>query len=138
MLVAVAMASVALTVSAAGCGADGGDSASVPTPTAGATVTEPGPTTAATTTPPVGVIDLRIRGGKVAGDIRPPAVPVGATVTLTVDSDVADTVHVHGYDHEFAVGPGTAGTRAFVADIPGRFEVETHDGGRVLFTLTVR
>jgi heme/copper-type cytochrome/quinol oxidase subunit 2 len=66
-------------------------------------------------------------------------VPVahGAHVTLAVTSDVADEVHVHGYDVETELEPGTPAELTFDATIPGVFEVELHESGTVLLTLQV-
>ena len=49
---------------------------------------------------------------------------VGDVVTLTVDSDVAEEIHHHGYDIFADVAPGTTTIMTFTADTPGRFEIE--------------
>ncbi|WP_141134687.1 hypothetical protein [Haloechinothrix alba] len=76
------------------------------------------------------------------GQVRPPVsrVPVehGASVRIEVTSDQPDSVHLHGYDLEVAVGPGEDGVLEFDADQAGRFELETHDTGLVLAQLLVR
>ncbi len=46
---------------------------------------------------------------------------------LVVSSDVVDEVHLHGYDKSVDVTPGTPARLAFVASLPGRFEVELED-----------
>ena len=48
-------------------------------------------------------------------------------VILTVQSQIADHVHVHGYDLFTDVGPGSPATIRFRANIPGRFEIELED-----------
>ena len=48
-------------------------------------------------------------------------------VVLTVQSQIADHVHVHGYDLVADVGPGSPATIRFRANIPGRFEIELED-----------
>jgi hypothetical protein len=58
-------------------------------------------------------------------------------VTLTITSDVADEVHLHGYDLTAALTPGTPAELAFDATIPGVFEVELHETGTVLLSLQV-
>jgi len=65
------------------------------------------------------------------------AVPVGSTVELVVRSDVADEVHVHGYDRSSFVTAGASTTVRFVADIPGVFEVELEQRGDQLAQLEV-
>ena len=57
---------------------------------------------------------------------------------LVVTSDVADEVHVHGYDEKAAVPANGTVELSFTADIPGVFEVELEQRGRRLLTLEVR
>jgi heme/copper-type cytochrome/quinol oxidase subunit 2 len=83
-------------------------------------------------------IDVTIANGK----ITPPAttynVSLGSTVTITVTSDAADTVHVHGYEIEKDVVAGAKTVITFVADKTGRYEVETHTVEATIATLNVR
>ena len=62
---------------------------------------------------------------------------MGESVTLKVTSDVADHVHVHGYDLFTDVAAGDPVTIEFSADIPGVFEVELEDSGLLLLELEV-
>jgi len=62
----------------------------------------------------------------------------GQTVRITVTSDRADEIHVHGYDKTVALEPGKPATVEFVANVTGRFEVETHKTAKQLFQLEVR
>ncbi|MEV6249231.1 hypothetical protein AB0M38_23930 [Streptomyces sp. NPDC051742] len=62
----------------------------------------------------------------------------GEHLTLRVTSDRADTLHVHGYDRELPLSPGTPATLTLTADRTGLFEVETHESGLVLTQLVVR
>ncbi|MFI6939754.1 hypothetical protein ACIBI4_10805 [Streptomyces sp. NPDC050418] len=62
----------------------------------------------------------------------------GERVRLSVTSDRADTLHVHGYDKEADLPAGRAGTLTFTADRTGLFEVETHVSGLLLTQLVVR
>ncbi len=48
----------------------------------------------------------------------------GDRIRFTVVSDVADEVHVHGYDVSREVGPSRTAKFSFPADITGVFEVE--------------
>jgi heme/copper-type cytochrome/quinol oxidase subunit 2 len=80
---------------------------------------------------------VQVAGGKVTGDTGRVPVPVGDHVTLTITSDVADEVHVHGYDRTTALTPGTPAELTFDATIPGVFEVELHEAGTVLLSLQV-
>ena len=62
---------------------------------------------------------------------------VGDEVELLVTSDVADEVHVHGYDVFADLVPGEQVAVRFVADIPGIFEVELESSHRLLVELRV-
>ncbi len=64
-------------------------------------------------------------------------VPLGSRVLLTVTSDVADQIHVHGYDIEKPVKAGGGVTFDFIANQGGLFEVETHDSEKLLLQLQV-
>ncbi|MGN6246132.1 MAG: cupredoxin domain-containing protein [Motilibacteraceae bacterium] len=86
----------------------------------------------------VAAISVSIAGGKVSPAPDRIQVKTGTTVTLTVTSDVADQVHVHGIDKEFDVGPGVPGSITFTVTDPGVYEVETHESGKTLFQLVVR
>jgi hypothetical protein len=59
-------------------------------------------------------------------------------VAIVVGSDVADEVHLHGYDKMIDVAPGKPARLAFVASIPGRFEVELEDRGLQVADIEVR
>lgn len=64
-------------------------------------------------------------------------VKLGEPVTIRVTVDVADEVHVHGYDLAKAVKPGEPLTIDFAADIPGQFEVELESAHVKLFEFEV-
>jgi hypothetical protein len=142
--VAVLAAVAALTLAA--CGDDGSPQATGTTTTttpaaatsttiAGGTSTSGRPTTTADPTP---VIEVRVAGGKVQGGVRRERVESGDTVVLRVIADVADHVHLHGYDRTADVAPGKPGQIRFTADIPGVFEVELEDRKQKLLDLEVR
>jgi hypothetical protein len=138
---AVLAAVAALTLAA--CGDDGspqatGTTTTTPATTAttvAATSTSGRPTTTADPTP---VIEVRVAGGKVQGGVRRERVDSGDTVVLRVTADVADHVHLHGYDLMADVAPGKPGQIRFTADIPGVFEVELEDRRQKLLDLEVR
>ena len=62
----------------------------------------------------------------------------GERVVLVVRSNVADHVHVHGYDLFADVAPGASARLAFRATIPGRFEIELEDRHVQIAELTVQ
>jgi hypothetical protein len=80
---------------------------------------------------------VTVTGGQVTGDTGRVPVAVGEQVTLVVTSDVADELHLHGYDLRTALTAGTPAELSFQAIVPGVFEVELHDAGTVLLTLQV-
>jgi hypothetical protein len=57
---------------------------------------------------------------------------------VTVRSDVADEIHVHGYDVTGNAAPGKPARVAFEADLVGRFEIELENRGVQIGELTVR
>lgn len=134
---------LALTLTA--CADDGEDTAS---PTSAPAPASPSPsstasrgaTSAAPTSPAPAegrTIDVTYASGEVTGDTGRVPVPVGETVTIVVASDVADEVHVHGYDVSAPVTPGTPTTLTLDATIPGVFQVELEQTGKALFSLQV-
>ena len=61
----------------------------------------------------------------------------GDTVRFRVRADIADEVHVHGYDLMKDVEPGETVTFSFPADITGIFEIELEDAGEQIAQLRV-
>ena len=137
-----ASVAIAALLALAACG--GGDDS----PTVGAdpgtpTTVSGGPTTTAgaptTRAAPAGtVLAATIRGGSVVDGASRQRATLGQPVTVRITSDVADSVHVHGYDRFVDVTPGRPGEVIFVANIPGVFEVEFERSGKLLFTMEVR
>jgi hypothetical protein len=115
-----------------------------PTTTTEQTTTEPPPTTteppAATAPPPERPVTIRIAvvGGRPEGGSRRASVRRGRQVVLRVTSDVADHVHLHGYDLMADVAPGTPAQIRFRATVPGRFEIELEDRRIPIGDLEVR
>lgn len=85
-----------------------------------------------------GEIEVVVRGGEPVGGIVRATVEQGEDVTLVVRSDVADHVHLHGYDLIADVAPGQPGRIEFEATAAGRFEVELEDRGVPIAEITVR
>ena len=82
-------------------------------------------------------IALTVSGGNVQGGVQTKDVRLGATITLTVTSDVSDEVHVHGYDKMVDVTAGSSVSVTFTADIPGQFEVELENAHLKIVELKV-
>ncbi len=83
------------------------------------------------------VIDVVYRSGDVEVASDRVDVPLGSEVTVQVTSDVAEELHVHGYDLHADVGPDLAGELSFTADVPGLFEIELEGAKLFLFELAV-
>lgn len=61
----------------------------------------------------------------------------GDVVMVTVTSDAAEEVHVHGYDIFADVAPDEDALITFTANIPGRFEIEFEQSGLFIAELAV-
>ena len=144
---ALLLASVALS----GCGgssdtsADPADSATPETTSASAspsdTASASSSESASVTPSPAfrGVsIDATFSGGKVSPPTHRVQVDEGQRVRLTVTSDVAEEVHVHGFDKSKDLEPGVPGTLTFRADQSGLFEVELEEHALQIVQLEVR
>jgi hypothetical protein len=77
--------------------------------------------------PPPAQVRINVRGGKPVGGVRRVTVGEGRRVVLIVTSDVADHVHLHGYNVFRDVAPGMPARLAFRATIVGTVEVELED-----------
>jgi ABC-type glycerol-3-phosphate transport system substrate-binding protein len=133
---------VAAVLLIAGCGGDSTDTA--PTTETVAT-TAPEPTTPTTTTAaeptttPDGAktITIVLKNAAPEDGIKRATVAKGDSVNLVIHSDVEDEVHLHGYNFSADVAAGGTATINFVANVPGRFEVELEQRGVKIADLTV-
>jgi hypothetical protein len=133
-----------LALLTAGC-----DSAADP-PTSGAAATSAAapasasPTSGPTSAPPspVAAFDKEVVVTVAKRKVTPPTgrveVGKGSLVRITVTSDAADELHVHGYDKTLALPAGSPASIDLRVDRTGLFEVETHSSHLVLFQLVVR
>jgi hypothetical protein len=134
---------IATVLTVAACdGDDSSQATGATTTTATTTTTISGSATSGepttTTEPATPAIEVRVAGGKVQGGVRREQVRRGDAVVLRVVADVADEVHLHGYDRSADVGPGKPAQISFTADIPGVFEVELEQRKQKLLELEVR
>lgn len=136
-------------IALAGCGSSDEATPTTDTTTTETVTTEPPATeTAATETtttettepapPAPTTVRITVRDGRPVGGIARPSVGQGERVVLVVRSNVADHVHVHGYDLFADVAPGASARLAFRATIPGRFEIELEDSHVQIAELTVQ
>lgn len=91
----------------------------------------------ASPSPAARVIEVGVVGGMVTGPGSRVEVVLGEELVVRVTSDVAEEVHVHGYDERADVPAGGTVEIPFTADIPGGFEVELEGSGQLLFQLRV-
>ncbi|MDQ1661136.1 MAG: hypothetical protein QOJ68_1116 [Blastococcus sp.] len=94
---------------------------------AGCGGTSGSPSSAATASSAHGVdqtLHISYANGKVSGVSAREKVRLKSVVSLVVTSDVADEVHLHGYDKHVDVPKNGTATLTFTANIPGIFEVE--------------
>jgi heme/copper-type cytochrome/quinol oxidase subunit 2 len=82
-------------------------------------------------------VQIRVEGGKPAGGIKSITVKKGDQVRFAVTSDVADEIHVHGYDFMKDVKAGGKVTFDFPAKIDGEFEIELENHGEQIAKLRV-
>jgi hypothetical protein len=126
IVAAALVAVVALFVASAG--SDDGESDSATTQRNSATTQRNAPrsTTGSRTPQPQEQTLERIvvRGGKPVGGVKRLEYENGERVRFSVRSDVADEVHVHGFDIKKDVSARGSVRVAFPADIEGVFEIE--------------
>jgi len=70
--------------------------------------------------------DLRLQDGHVPDSMRLIRVKQGDVVTLRWTVDRPTLLHLHGYDIQWRVQPGTVGKVTFTASVTGRFPVHAH------------
>ena len=119
-----------------------GSAGPTPTATAATLSASPSPTTRTSTSTPKAAqadvtVEIRIAAGRVTTGVQNVKVRAGQSVMLRGISDVADSLHVHGYDESLALEPGEPAALTFTADVQGVFEVETHEKAELVAKLTV-
>jgi uncharacterized cupredoxin-like copper-binding protein len=69
---------------------------------------------------------ITVANGRPDGGLKHITVEKGGTINLAVTSNIADEVHVHGYDVEKEVKAGGTVRFHIKANMDGVFEVEVH------------
>lgn len=110
-----------------------------PTPAASASPSAPSGTSASSSPPAaaVRVIEATYAAGEVTGVTSRVAAVLGEKLLVRVTSDVADEVHIHGYDLTADVPAGGTVELPLTVSIAGGFEVELEQLGKPLFQLRV-
>jgi hypothetical protein len=116
-------------------GGAGGPSSSSSTAASGAAST---PSTSASAAAPPAVKTIRVVNGQPQGGIQKLSFAKGDQIRLRVVSDVADEIHIHGYDLHKDVAKGGSVQFSFPASIEGRFEIELENAGTQIADLEVR
>ena len=134
----LACACVLAATALAGCGSDDSSSASSTDSTTEETTTTTADTETTTTeaAKPT-VVSIVVVNAAPKGGIVRQTLSEGDHVVLVVKSDVADEIHLHGYDKSTDVTAGGTARLPFTATIPGRFEVELESRGVQIADLTV-
>jgi len=133
LVVAATLASIALV----GCGSNDSESASTDTTTTETTTTTTDTTTTTTEAEKPTEVKVVVVNGSPQGGIVRQTVNKDDQVVLVVTSDVADEIHLHGYDKAKDVAAGGTIRLPFKATIPGRFEAELESRGVQIAEITV-
>src|SRR3954452_513033 len=84
-----------------------------------------------------GAQTIKVVGGKPEGGVKKLTYAKGDPVDLTIESDTADEVHIHGYDLMEDVEQGGSVHFTFKASLDGSFEIELEDAKQQLADLVV-
>lgn len=106
----------------------------------GPSVTSASVASTSATAPAAGLtIAVQISHGTVTPTNAEYEAKINEPITLTVDSDAADQLHVHSVpEHEFEVKPAAGQRFTFTVTVPGQVVVELHSSDKTVATLTVR
>lgn len=127
-LIALAVVVVVAAFLIARPGDDDGDGGNQ----AASTATETSPTATAPSAPepppdgPTATV-IELKDHAPVGGVSDIEAKKGDPVRIVVRSDVADDIHIHGYDIEKSVAPGEPARFEFDATIEGVFEIESHE-----------
>jgi hypothetical protein len=92
-----------------------------------------------TTTPAAPASKLIVvKGAKTVGGVQDINVKKGQQVRFTVQSDVADEIHIHGYDFHKNVPKNGSVSFSFPAKIDGGFVIELESRGEQIAALKVQ
>ena len=82
-------------------------------------------------------INVEVRDGRVSPNAENVKVTTGQSVEVTLTSDIAESIHIHGYDKSAEASAGKPGSLTFTADVQGVFEIETHETEKLVAKLIV-
>ena len=130
-------ASTLASIAMVGCGSNDSESASTDTTTAGTATTATTTTTTTTEVEKPTEVKVVVVDGAPQGGIVRATVNKDDQVVLVVTSDVADEIHLHGYDKAKDIAAGGTIRIPFKATIPGRFEAELEGRGVQIAEISV-
>lgn len=84
------------------------------------------------------IATIEVRGGQPVGGVEELTFTQGSRIQFVVRSDVADEVHLHGYDVTKEVPAGGEATFDVPATIDGVFEAELHHSLAPIAEITVQ
>jgi hypothetical protein len=90
-----------------------------------------------TTTEKPEVATIVVKDGEPVGGVQDLSFPEGEQMRFTVEANIEDEVHLHGYDVEEEVAPGQPARFDLQASIPGVFELELHHAVTQIAEITV-
>jgi len=131
---------IALIGLGAGCASKPGaeNTATGETGSTSTATSTPTTTSTSTSTPAEPAVrTINVVNGQPEGGIKTISYDKGDQVRLKVSSDVADEIHVHGYDLMKDVEKGGSVQFSFTANIEGRFEIELENAGTQIANLEV-
>ena len=88
--------------------------------------------------PQVQQIRIVVRGGKPLGGVKDVTVAKGQRAVIVITSDVADELHLHGYNLKRDLTPGRTARLPFRATIEGTVEAELESRGLPLVRITTQ
>ena len=124
----------------AGCSSQSSSSSSTPASSSSSTVATSSAPASSTQPSAAGlVIPVQISKGTVTPTNAEFEARVGEPITVRVDSDVDEELHVHSVpEHEFEIKPSAGQTFTFSVEVPGQVAIELHHSDKTVATLTVR
>ena len=142
LLIAAVVLVGGIALAASSGGEDDGDRAGTTTAPPAGTAPAGSPAETQEEPPPAPkprVESIRMRGRAPVGEPKTFEYERGDTIRLRFTSDVAEEVHIHGFDEYIDVpAGGTPKMARFKADLEGIFEVESHGSGEILAKLEIR
>ncbi|MFY9917095.1 MAG: hypothetical protein WAL26_01680 [Mycobacterium sp.] len=124
----------------AGCGGGGGSESAQSSPGApSASTVSPSDMQNEQAPPERLLIDVQIKGGEVTPTNQQLEAKVNQPIVVTVNSDVADELHVHSTpEHTFKIEAKPVQQFQFTVAVPGKVDIELHQLGKTIATVQVQ